>query len=66
MEQVKFGVRERVRVVNPKLYCAGWRGTVVTVDVSSGVLTYAVKPDPEISPVSRLWFREDEIDHELG
>lgn len=55
-----YSVNDRVRV-STDLWCKGFTGTIVTVDVSLGFLRYGVRPDPECARVACLWFKEDQI-----
>jgi hypothetical protein len=54
-------INDRVRVT-ADLWCKGFVGTIITVDVSFGFLRYGVRPDPDCAKVAVLWFREGEIE----
>ena len=55
-------VTDQVRVNNPELWCHGFIGEVITIDIGTGVLRYGVRPDRQCCSAAILWFREGELE----
>jgi hypothetical protein len=50
-------------VIDQSLWCLGFPGVVITVDIRFGPLRYGVKPDLTAAKCACLWFSEGQLEN---